>query len=294
MAKNIILRPVYNRPEMLYLSLEYEKKAREHHEFSSDLTTIFVIEHGADEKTKQLVKEYPFDAKYIVREKKYGLSPNILEGMKVAFSMTDDYVIYIEDDILVHHTYFQYMDVLLHHPDISNYSVLQPFNPNDRGDVHEVRKFNHYAALAPLISKDFFGKYIAHFAEPFYYSSPGHTVVALNERYRDYWKKGYKYTDAMHYEQAGLINRLVDVAKIEGDMSLYMPSVNRQIHIGFYGKNRPGGKIPGKNFDERLENLREVVKDANKMYEMTAAKCYNDYKTFSPKLDDWDGTIKVV
>lgn len=289
MSKQIILRPVYNRPEMLYLSLEYEKKAREYHSFNSDLHTIFIVEHGSPKETISLLDTYSFSKEFIFREKKYGLSANILEGMKVAFSKTNDFVIYIEDDVLVHETYFQYMDVLLS-MGLGKWSVLSPFSFDDKGDVNKVRRHNHYAALAPLINKEFFMKYVVKFANKSYYNNRHSIISALTAKYAG--QPGFKYKNAMHNEQAGLHNRLVDIAAIEEDRYMVMPEVNRQQHIGYFGKNRPGGIIPGDTFNERLSNLRNIIEDANKMYELSATKQYNDYKIFSPKLNTWNGKLR--
>ena len=138
--------------------------------------------------------------------------------------------------------------------------------------------------------------YVIHCITPVYYesySSRDKFVRALYKKYKDNELYKYRNNPGAHNEQAGLINKLVDVALIEEDMDVIMPRVNRQQHIGYFGKNRPGGKIPGNNFNERLENLREIIKDVNKMYELSATKQYNDYTVFSSKLDEWDGTLHV-
>jgi len=296
MSKQVILRPVFSRPEMLQLSIEYEISARNYYDFTEDLLTVFLIEYGSPQKTIDLVKEYPFEKKIIIRTEKFGLSKNILLGMKESFELADNFVIHLEDDILLHKTYFQYMDLLLNMKEIGKFSVLSPYNYNDNGDINEVYRWHHYAALAPLINKKFFMNYIIHCITPVYYesyASRDRFVRSLGKRYKD--NKLYKYRNNLgaHNEQAGLINKLVDVAFIEEDMAVIMPRVNRQQHIGYFGKNRPGGKIPGESFEERLENLREIIKDADKMYKLSATKQYNDYKVFSPKLEEWDGILKL-
>lgn len=288
---NVIMRPVWNRPEMLALSLEHEIAARERYNLDNFLT-LFILEYGTDEKTKELVNSYPFKAEYIVREKKFGLTVNILEGMKSAFNFSDDFIVYIEDDILLHKDYFLYMKVLMTLVEGNKFSVLSPYTESDGGNINEINKHNHYAALAPLISKRFFSDYIIKCANEEYYRRPANYVTKLNNKYKEYWKnRKYKYSNAAHHEQAGLINRLIDVAIIEEDMYLYKPKYNRQQHIGYFGKNRRGGSIPGNSYDERLENLRKIILDADKMYALSATKQYNDYKVFSNKLYDWDGTL---
>jgi len=293
------MRPVFNRPEMLQLSLEYEIKARESCNFPSDLTTLFAVEHGSPKKTLDLIRNYPFKSSFIQRPQRYGLTVNILEGFKSAFKLADDYVIYIEDDILVHETYFQYMDVMLNMVD--DFSVLSAYNFNDNGDVNEVYRYNHYAALAPLISKKFHTDYMLPHSNKIYYAKPAQYVINLGKHYKEHWGKAckdgkfYKYKDTLtHHAQAGLCNRLTDVAAIEDDLWVYMLYINRQQHVGIYGFNRPGDKLPGNSFEERLENLREIIKDANKMLECAGTKAYKDYAVFSPKLESWSGVLKVV
>ena len=294
MSDNIILRPVFNRPEMLYLSIEYEMKARESFGNTNNITTVFLVEHGYQPQTMELIKQYPYKKRIIQRDKKYGLTPNILEGMKEVFAETDDFIMYIEDDVLVHESYFKYLKELLSMDSIGKFSIISPYNFNNTGDVNTVRGAHHYAALAPLITKEFFNKYMLPCIGPKYYKtfqSRNKFVCELNERYKKHWEsKRYKYRDGTHNEQAGLFNRLVDAAMIDEDMFVIMPKVNRQIHIGFYGKNRPGTGIPGNSFDERLENMRDIITN-NKFFEMTKAKSYDDYLVFSDKLDSWDGKL---
>ena len=293
---NLIMRVAHNRPEMLQLSIEYEIAAREYHMLAGKFHTLFVIEHGAPPKIFDLINEYPFEHSVITRDQKFGLTKNILEGMKEAFKLVDDYVIYIEDDILIHETYFKYMDILLNMEDLGKYTVLSAYNKNNDSDVHEVYRGGHYCAWGALITKKFFEDYIIHCINQSYYGSYASMdgfVKALGERFKD--NKLYKYRNnpGMHNEQAGLINRLVDIAIIQDGAYVITPRVNRQRHIGFAGKNRHSKPLIGVSFNERLEHLREIIKTPESMYDMTLSKQYKDYKIFSPKLNEWDGTLYV-
>ncbi len=294
MKKQVILRPVYNRPEMLYLSLEYEYKARETYKLpDADFHTIFVVEHGATPEVLSMVKNYKYEKSVLFRERKYGLSVNILEGMRSAFSMAEDYIIYLEDDILVHSTYFRYIDAIMRKDDLQNFSVISAFNFSDNGDVNKVYKDRHYAALAPLITKRFYESYIKPHSCNAFYSNPATYVTALDNAYSKYQSdRTYRYKKDIHHQQAGLINRLCDVARIEEDMYVVMPEVSRFQHIGMYGYNRHMGKpLKGNTLSKRIDNLRTIIQDANLMYDMAGSKEYNDYRVFSDKLNSWDGTI---
>ncbi len=304
---NVIMRVAWNRPEMLQVSIEHEVKAREYYTIDGDFITIFVVDYNPPEKTLEIISKYPFPKKVLIREKPLGLTPNILRGMKIAFKFTDDYIIYLEDDICVHETYFEFLDKIMNMDNICDYSIISAYNKNDDGNVNEIYKGHHYCACGPLITRKFFEEYIVKHAHADYYGTfkeehknfgvRANYINTLNETYKDHSKakEYYKYMGSgAHNEQAGLINRLVDIALMEKDWWVIMPRVNRQQHIGYYGKNRPGGVIPGRSYEERLENLKEIIKSSDKMYELSSTKQYNDYLTFSPKLDGWDGTLRLT
>lgn len=294
---NIIMRVAWNRPEMLQISIEHEIEARKYYMPEEDFKTLFVVDYGAPKRIFKVIEEYPFEKEMIVRGRRYGLTPNILEGMKNAFNMTDDYIMYIEDDICVHHSYFKYMSVLLDllKEEDTKFSVLLGYNFDNEGSVNEVYKRNHYCAWASLIDKEFYSNYIHPCSNDGYYGNQPGFATTLNNKYKEHWKSNggiYRYKDTTHYAQAGIINRLIDVSIIEKDIWSYLPRVNRQFHIGFYGLHRPGAYIPGKTYKERLKNMRYIIGD-NLFYELTATKQYDDYLLLDPRLDDWDGTLVI-
>jgi len=291
-ATQILMRPVYNRPEMLYLSIEAEIEARNYYKFSDSLLTLFIIEHGADPICIDIIKQYPAKSYCIFRQTKLGLTTNILEGFKDAFNLTSDYVLYIEDDVLPHKTFFKYLDVILNMPEIEKASIISSFNKDDNGDVHVLYKGYHYAAICTTIFKKFYLDYVYPNSLPRYYNDTYGYIAHLDKQYKG--NKLYKYQKLAHVEQAGLINRCVDINHIQEDGYVIMPEVNRSQHIGFTGKNRPGGVIPGESFYSRLENLREIILDANKLYKASATPQYNDYKVFSPKLENWTGSLRFA
>lgn len=215
MATQIIMRPVFNRAEMLYLSIEAEIKARNYYKFPDNLLTLFIIEYGADPMTVEIVKQYPFKSYCIFRQKKFGLTANILEAFKDAFSMTGDYVLYIEDDVLPHKTFFKYLDVILNMPEANKASVISSFNKDDDGDVHELYKGYHYAAICTTIFKKFYLEYIYPSSIPEYYNDMYGYIAELDKKYKG--NSLYKYQSLAHVEQAGRINRAVDINHIQED-----------------------------------------------------------------------------
>jgi hypothetical protein len=293
--KNCILRPVWNRPEMLLFSLEYEVEARKNYKFSSDMFTLFVAEHNTTPEVHAVIKHYPFPYHIIERETPYGLTPNILEGYKVAFQNSDSFVITIEDDVLLHKSYFKWIDSIFNlGDDLPSFSVINTWGPNN-GDVDYIKKAHHYGPWAPLVNKDFFERYILPHANVAYYRNRPAKMLELNKNYMKYRESGkYKFKGTEYNEQAGLINRLVDHAMIDEDMYVLTPEVNRTRNIGYFGKNRRGGSIPGKDFAERTANLEKIITDPEEMLRHAGIKKWaEDYALFNPALDEWDGDIKV-
>ena len=62
---NVLLRTVFDKPEMLHLSIKYEQIARNY--FDDDYLTIFAVDYGANSKCLEVIKEYTF--KYIIVER---------------------------------------------------------------------------------------------------------------------------------------------------------------------------------------------------------------------------------
>lgn len=293
MEKTVILRPVWNRPEMLFLSIESEIKARKCFEPESGSVTIFVVEYGAPIKILKILEDYPFEKEIIIRKTECGLTKNILEGMKTAFNTASDYIIYLEDDILLHETYFKFMTTFVNliKAKIGKFSYLSSgSSPN--ADPCKVSRCKGYSALAPIISKEFFIKYIEPCAVSAYYDDRWQFILDLSKKHQH--NKAWIHGVTKRWnEQAGLISRLVNIAEFEENMYPFGHSANRQMHIGFYGKNRKGS-LTGENFEKRLKKLRYIITSSKKMYDATKSKEYNDYKTFSPNLDSWDGSLTLT
>ena len=291
---NIMLFAVWNRPEMLQLVTESLVEAYEYHPFP-DLKFVFAVEAPNDPKVLELVENFPFEVEVVlVRKQHAGLSRNILEAMKVAMEHTDEFVFFQADDILVHKTFFEFYDKLLN-TDLGPVSTYSIAAYNERGDINKVIRCNAYDAAGACIKKDFWHKYILPCSTEKFYSSRSAFVNSLDIKYKDYYLKPYKFKagQGKYNQQAGLINRLVDVALIHDNMHTIIPEIARARNIGFYGRNRPGAGIPGSTFEERLSFLREIVHDRDKIYALTKTKQYSDYVNFDSKLENWDGKIIV-
>ena len=288
--KRYILRAVFNRPEMLYLSLESELKAREE-AGNPEYVTLFAVELGASIKCLEIIEDYPYPKEVVVRKTRHHGWGNILEGFKQIFSIEDvEYVLNIEDDCLLHPTYFKYIQeafALVKDIGFSTISASRRHITNRRPSVLKAQ--NLFEAPACLIGKYFFNKYVRPYATYAYYRNRHSTIHLVNERVAKY--PNAKYSEAKknafaHVGWDGLINRLIDVAYFEEGINSYSPFCDRQIHIGFYGQNRLG-KFPSteKNFTKRVELLRDITSSAESM--QAYDPIYKDYVHFSSLLDDF-------
>jgi len=290
--KQIILRPVFDRPEMLKLSFEYEIAARKYYMISDEFTTVFAVEYKSPQKIIDLIEDYPFEKEVIIRTEEFGLSKNILEGMKDSFDIADEYIIYIEDDVLVHKTYFKFIEIFLDliKTKVGKFSYLSGgFSPG--APLCKVSRCKGYNPLGPLISKKFFVKYVEPCAISTYYERRSQFCIDLSKKYYDNknWRHG---VTGKWNAQAGLIARLMNIAEIEENMYGFGHTTNRQRHIGFYGANRKGELI-GKNFEERLERLRNLIMTEKSLCEASKSK-YEDYYIFPERLNRWDGKLILV
>lgn len=299
MAKNIILRPAYKRPEMFQLSIEYEIEARRAAGVKGEeYLTLFLIEYGAPEKVIEIARSYPYPSLIRLRnrwwraerKRRYGITRSLLEGMKEGFRIADNHAIVIEDDVLVHKTYFQYIKDVMSLASENEYSAIVASSPTNNGAPDKIVRGRDYSPLAPLISKKFWELYIGKYAKGSYYQNRKKTIIAINKKYEKYGLEKYKLFGTHQFDNHdGLINRLVDVANVEKNMYVVVPEVDRQIHIGFYGTNTPGKDIPGDSYEERLLMLRSIIKD-NRLGEYTESSILKFYG-FSESLDQWDGSL---
>jgi len=288
---NVITRIVYNRPEFFQLSMEYECLAREYY-CDEDYLTIFVLEYGYDSKCLEVIDKYPYDKKILYRPEVRGFfrqSFTSLEGLRESFQIADDYVVYIEDDTLIHKSFFQYVDKSLKVvPEalVINSHICQPYHCDD-ADL--LVKTNHYFPLVPIITKRLFGESI----EPRlsdYYRYTYRYIVEMDNQYEDIYKQaGFKSGNVC--EQDGFIHRIVALRTFRDGDYCVCPLSSRSIHIGFIGKSRDGF-IPGMNFEDRVLKLKEIISQGNYI-DYSFNKQYNDYFNFSPNLDTWDGHLEL-
>ncbi len=288
---NVLLRTVFDKPEMLQLSLKYEKIARNY--FDDDYLTIFAVDYGANPKCLEVIKEYTFKYMIVERPVRHYVCANILGGLKTACKKASDFVINMEDDVILHKTYFEFVKKAHDLVKSYGYSAITTWGYSPLGDPSILKETDYFCGPGTVISKDFFEQYIAPYATQSYYRNWVPTIQDVNELNRSNPKAKYAVGDHTHLDWDGLANRLVDYASFSKGLHSYSSSCFRLLHIGFYGFNRRGGKYPDGiySFEDKVKFLESNIFNPEMLSRLDGV--YNDYHTFDPAIDDWDGSLRL-
>ncbi|MCK4454571.1 hypothetical protein KAU51_04515 [Candidatus Parcubacteria bacterium] len=290
---------MFNRPEMFYLSIESEIEARKYFT-GCEYLTIFCVEYGASQLILDIIKDfYPFNNIIHQRLFRHHGWGNILEGLKSAFVDTDEYVLNLEDDCLLHKTYFKYIHEA-HKLTDDKCSVINSSNRSTPGrDKHGVNRISKtwlFEATCCLINKYFFKKYVESYATNEYYTNRASVINKINLRNGDDKRSKYRPSRnnlLTHIGWDGLVNRLIDTSNIEESMYALSPSSDRRLHIGFYGQNRRSNfTFTEQDFLKRVNILRTIIKDPQKMGKIDGH--HFDYDVFVSELDNWDGNLLMA
>ena len=299
---NFILRPVFNRPEMLYLSIEAEKSARDFYQ-GQDYFTIFAVDFGGDPKCLDVIADYPYPHAVIKRDRRMRPVGNVLEGLKTAATAehkdgeAPEFVINLEDDCIVHKTFFKYVDSATKFLSGTKYSVITTWGKSPYGDPNKISKGCYCCGPGTIINLDFFRRFVMQYANNNYYSDFLYSILPVNERNAANHSSKYhaKYGNLMcHLDWDGLVNRLVDSAIYEENIYSYSSECYRLLHIGFYGYNRHAGSFPTQlnTFEDRVKFLEDNMLLPDKMASLD--KQYTDYAVFDARLEGWDGYLELL
>lgn len=290
---NILIRSVFNRPEMLYLSIKYEIAARKYYQ-NDDIKTIFAVDYGGDPGCLDVIKRYPFEKFVIQRPYRHKVCANIMEALRATTQHIDTYFINLEDDCVLHKTYFKFVDEALKLIPDKKFSVLTTWGLSPHGDPSVLKPGVFSCGPGTVISKYFFDKYMLEHATETYYRNWIPTIDAVNRRNeinpnaKYSIKKGNQHD---HLDWDGLMNRLVDTALFEEGVHSYSSLCYRLLHIGFFGFNRPYGRYPKEldTFTKRVEFLERGIYEPKLLEQLDGV--YKDYNTFDSRLDSWDGGL---
>ena len=166
MKRNYILRPIYDRPEFLKYSLEYEIASRKYNNDKDDYETLFLADFGTTKESLDLVRVYPYKHSIIHRKVQLGLTANIFDGFREAFPKTDSHILILEDDVLVHKYAFKFLQANREIIETENTACVTLYdNFNCLSEATEIKieqsdgLKSHYTPYSPVLTKTFYEEF---------------------------------------------------------------------------------------------------------------------------------------
>lgn len=244
---NYVLMPGRNRPEFFYLTMESLVKNPE----LKDYSILFALEGDVDQRYFDVIQTFSdgLTVETVRWPERYGLTKGILEGLKIASSKSDEYVILLEDDVVVSRDFLRFLDYCYRHfysPD-GDIAAIGTTTNRSIGRVNRVYKEQWYLPWGVLIPKHFFNKFLLEHCNDSYYQN--------SKEYADNYY--FKESEGEEVEQAGLVLRIM----IKNGFYQILPEVPRSLEIGFYGKHRycKVDRYNEKSLEERIDYTREFV-----------------------------------
>jgi hypothetical protein len=161
---DIILRPVYDRAAFLHFSLDSEIRARNMVP-NADLETVFIVDCPDPVKEISImIEKFPFKKRIIKRPTRLGLENNVISGLLQFVPETDVVLFYVEDDVVLHDTYFKF---IYDHNDIYSNpktALMFPYLGGSGSGVCQcgLDRLSRptYTAITPVFWKKFFCEHI--------------------------------------------------------------------------------------------------------------------------------------
>ncbi len=249
----IVLIPVYQRPEFLYYCLDQIKKAFN----AANYHYVFQIDVGYDPAILPIIRKFPFSKELMYTEATgYGLmkqSYSLLKGYMYSSEKSDNLVYLIEEDIMIASDFF------LYHTEVQKNEIFCSLSTeNTNSKIHPTKDIDKYYfstgdynSLGVCFKKSIIIDYI----KPHFIKEYMITPV-------DYLQKKFPGSKIGKFfaEQDGLIRR---VQETSGLPTVY-PCTPRAYHAGYYGKNR-GKKHPSRDLKSRIAQVGSIIFDNKRM-----------------------------
>lgn len=223
MPSEVVIVPTYRRPELLFLCL---KQIRE---IEPEIPILLFPDRGTwkDSQIVEIGKKYHTRIIFVPDHDFHGNSYNAMEAFRYIYNEGWETIYYLEEDTLVHPDFFKWhREQHEHFPKIFA-SMAWIFNRH--APIHDDILFQPwYYAIGTCFQRDKLMKIVEH-ATPRYY-----------EDMQGYIEKNFKASKLnstfgiQHYEQDGLIQRILEVDKTQ----TVSPGITKCTHLGFGGYNR--------------------------------------------------------
>lgn len=247
--KWVILRPVFNRPEMLQVSLETQQQAKG----SGDLKTYFFLD-GIEKDNKEaevIINKFEGQKELVKRNQNFKLWKNLFEAFRYLFQEVQvDYVTVIEDDVVVAKDFFlmtKFCFEKLASP--RTYSVMgaRELNfGNRKGNAHLILRAPVIRTVAYTLPAYSWRTFSIHANENFY-QKPEEYLERIFPRWGvEVWNP-----------QSRIQNRTIS----DNRFHVLYPQVPRVAHLGVSGFYQGESNFDDLTSQEKLDLLKTSLKD---------------------------------
>lgn len=269
---NVVVIPCFNRPEFLYVTLEFICKAKGYEKNKY----LFCCDHGFNVQNINIIKSFPqLNSEIVIRKNHFPKltkqSFNVLEGYRQACNMSDELVYLIEDDIFISEDFFNWHEKV-HAKDKCFCSIATRNNNTEFDTSNDVSAYYYgvksdYQSLGVCWNKQVLIDEVLPFATRKYYNSPV-----------TYCKYYFPESVIGHYfvEQDGLIRRIKEKNSGIGIFT----HVPRAYHGGFYSYNRNKHHTFVGKLEDKITMIKTII-DNTPLYKKY---CFEDrfYKDSMP------------
>lgn len=282
---NIVLIPCWQRPEMLYVTLSFIRKAR----YWKDNKYVFLVDAGYSPKVLDVINAFDGDKEIVLREAtKYKLTKqsfNLLKGYEYAVSQSPEYVYLIEEDIFISNDFFDWHQKAQAKEklfcSIATKNNSRPVPAEGKLNDYYTCHFN-YQSLGVCFRTENLKLVLPHINHQ-YLADP---VMYISRNFPK--SKIGKY----FCEQDGLIRRIQEQRP---ELPIAYPVIPRAFHGGFYGYNRTAKYKMPETWEERVSDIYRISFSDKELKNVVSQEfAYNDSRPFSLTIPKYGSINKVA
>jgi glycosyltransferase involved in cell wall biosynthesis len=272
---DVVVIPVFNRPEFLKCTLDLIQKA----DLADTFMYLFSLDFGYNPECKKVINDFPFKKVIIERHNNtHGIakqSYNVLSAYRDGCMFSNNKVFLIEDDFFCNPDVFKW-HLMVHEKEPNCFCSIATENNNTHFDTeNNDEAYYHgldtdYQSWCVCWNKRVLVDLILKHANYQYFNNP---IKYLKQAFHQSWLSDN------FCEQDGLIRRIRFQHK---DMPVIFPHKPRAFHAGFYSYHRNTEKKLTGTLEDRCSQIMSIVSNEETYKEF----CQNhDYYNDSKAID---------
>ena len=249
-----VLVPTYRRPEMLYHCLAMIRG------FEKDIPVFVFPDRGTmhDKEFTDVMECFNPEntlAMWVPEHDYYGNSFNVMEAFRFGYNSHADLIYYIEDDVMIHWDFFKWHREV--HEECDDIFAAMGWVFNHYAPITQDLMFQPwYYAIGTSFTRAKLAKIVQHATPRYYEDMPKYVEKVFNKSILN------SPVNVTHYEQDGLIQRVLDVDKSQ-TVTAGMACCS---HLGVFGYNRGWDKREdffgdAQTFVARVAKINQLLMD---------------------------------